>query len=313
MKMFVSKMILALIATALVASSASAATVYEKDGFKYQIKGDWQIQLRQDAGDDQHLDVEYDDLEIKNTISYDLGNNLSAFGQLDFGGKKAADEDAKYMHLEEAYVGLAYQDYSILMGKTTSAADEFGVYSGMEDYGTDEEAFEGHGEESGDDLIKAEASIEMVSIIAAYEVEAENEVSEDTSFYDIFVSAEFAGFELGAAFQNIDDADTIIYGVSIAYDAKIVWVGADYSIADVDGDEYTVWNIAASVPVTEKTTITAGFNMNDSDVDGYEEVSEYYANVQHKLHKNVKVFAEVGNSDEDDSDMGYMAGMQIKF
>ena len=113
-------------------STSFAATVVEKDDFTYKIKGDWQIQLRQDPGVDQELDVEYDDLELKNSIEYKIDDNLSAFGQLDFGFKNAADKDDD-PHLEEAYVGISYQDFSLSVGKMGNAADEFGVEAAYEE------------------------------------------------------------------------------------------------------------------------------------------------------------------------------------
>jgi predicted porin len=305
MKKLVSKVLFALITTALVISSAQAATVVEKDGFKYELKGDLQIQLRQEQGIDEDLEVEYDDLEIKNAISYDLANGLTAFGELDYGFKKAAEGSQDSSNLEEAFVGLGYQEFSVLMGKTDSAADDFGIYGGLESYGTDD-AFH---ETDGDDLIKVEAGFDIVNVIAAYELESDDEYS---SFFDIIVNAEVAGAELAVAYQNADNtADNVVtYGISLAYDAEVVWVGADYSVEDDNDTETTVWNIAAEVPVAEMTTIGAGYNYtNDDD----EEVSAYYANVQHKLHKNVKVFVELGDNDKDNVDMGYLAGLQVKF
>jgi len=70
--------------SSVAAGSASAATIYEKDGFTYKLNGDFQVQMRQAIGNDERAEVEYDDLELKNYVSYDLGNDLTAFGRLDF-------------------------------------------------------------------------------------------------------------------------------------------------------------------------------------------------------------------------------------
>ena len=68
----------------------NAATVYEKDGFTYKLNGDFQIQFRQATGFDERAEVEYDDMELKNYVAYDLGNDLTAFGRLDVGYHKSA-------------------------------------------------------------------------------------------------------------------------------------------------------------------------------------------------------------------------------
>ncbi len=329
MKKFVSKMILALIATALVAGSASAATVYEKDGFKYQIKGDLQVQLRQKIGEDRDLNVDYDDLEIKNRVSYDLGNDLNAFAELDFGFKEAAEGDDDSINFEEAYVGMAYQDYSILVGNTDNAADEFGVFSGYES-SIREDAFDAVGATSGNDLIRADLKFaDMITVVLSHELEAENEDNGEATSTEIFVGAEFAGFELGLAYQNAEkdvttDADDLrTWGVSVAYDAKVVWVGADYSATE---DELQEYNVAVTVPIS-KVTLGAGYSYIDVDEDATqtlksskgviadEEASAWYLNATYKFNKNVKVFAEIADNDIEgtDYDMGYLAGMQVKF
>jgi len=150
------KLILASAITAIAAGSANAATVYEGNGLKYQVKGDFQIQLRQDIGDDQELDVEFDDLEIKNTITYDLGDDLQAFGQLDFGFKEDAEGINDGSDLEEAYVGLKYGAVSVAIGKMDFASDSFGVDRSYESApGVAEDRFDAQGT-NGDDESKAD-------------------------------------------------------------------------------------------------------------------------------------------------------------
>jgi predicted porin len=315
MNKLMSKILFALIAISMVAVSAQAATVFQKDGLTFNINGDLQVQLRQDNGDDQDLDVEFDDLEIKNSVSYELKNGLTAFGELDFSGNSAAEAETSSILLEEGYVGLGYQNYSVLIGKTDNAADSFGVYGGLESYNSDD-AFDLVGVTGGDDLIMVKADFDMVSVIVDYELEADSEDSGEADYNEVFnilVSANIAGIDAAVAYENIDtDSDDVdIYGISLAYDAEVIWVGADYSVADSDGDKASEWNIVAEVPVTEATTIGAGYNY--LDVDDEDEVGAYYFNVQHMLHENVKVFAEIGDNDIDDSDMGYLAGLQVKF
>jgi hypothetical protein len=46
-----------------------------------------------------------------------------------------------------------------------------------------------------------------------------------------------------------------------------------------------------------------------------DDVTEWYANVTYKFpsQKNVSVFAEIADTDEDDIEIGYLAGMRLKF
>lgn len=301
------------------ASSAQALTVVEKDNFKYEIKGDMQIQLRQDPGDDQDLDLEYDDLEIKNKISYELNDSLKAFGGLDFGFKDAADKsnDDEGPHLEEAYIGMNINDFNIFFGKTDSAGDEFGVTASLETIVADD-AFDEFGAVDGDDLIGVSGEFaDMVSFLATYEIAAESEKSDENGeFFDIMVGLDINKFGIGAAYQSLEafgsTENTDTWGLQLTFDAGFAEFGADYSVTD-DGDDKdeTVWNIAAVVPY-KPFEFGLGFVNLD---DGTDDVVGWYANATYKFPaaKNVRLFAEISDSDEDDVDMGYMVGMRIKF
>lgn len=303
--------------------SAHAATVFQKDNFTYEIKGDLQIQLRQDPGDDQDMDVEYDDLEIKNKVSYDINETLSAFGELDFGFKDAADKsnDDEDPHLEEAYLGFKIKDTKLFFGKTDSPGDDFGVTASYETIVADD-AFDEFGAVDGDDLIGISTKVgDMANVYAAYELGAESESSDQNGeFFDIYADVNFQGVTLGAAYQKLEefgsDNDKNTWGVQASYDAEFAEFGADYSVTDDDDDsDETVWNLFVEVPV-KPVNIAAGYVTLDYD-DGSddEKVAGWYANVTYKFQtaKNVSIFAEISDSDETDVDMGYMVGARLKF
>lgn len=311
-----------LLSTAVVASmiaaagSAQAVTVYEKDGLTFKIKGDWQIQLRQDIGDDQDVDVEYDDLEIKNSVSYDISDKFTAFGQLDFGFKNAADksDNDDDPDLEEAYIGFGYDKFKGLIGKTDSAGDEFGVQGSIETVVADD-VFDEVGAVDGDDLILIKADFDMVYVVASHELSADSEKSSGNGeFTDIFVGFEYAGFEVGTAYQNYEakGADAIdLFGISLGYNFDKFYIGVDYSDAE---DSQSIWNIFGSVKVLESTTVGAGFVSQEFDTDD-EDVNGWYANVVYKFptQKKVSIFAEIGDDDVDDHDLGFLVGARIKF
>ncbi len=306
--------------------NANAVTIYNKDNFKYSVNGDWEIQLRQDVGEDQDVDLVFDDLEIKNRAEYDLGNNMTAFGQVDFGFKKAANNSngGDRGHLEEAYLGISVGSTSLLFGKTDGAADSFGVADAKVNPVADD-VFDAFGATGGDDLVKIQTKIgDMVTIVADHELAADSSSTDNNGkFYSIYAEADVAGFTFGAAFQNFDpkgeemESDGYnMFGVSLAYDAGFVSVGADYSIQeDTDVDpERTIMNVVLSAPVGEYIAVTAGYVVLDSDDDA-EETKGWYANFNYSLpmQDNVSFFAEVEDSDADNTDMGFLVGMKLTF
>ena len=306
------KLILAASIAAIATGSANAATIYEGKGLIYKLKGDFQVQLRQDVGDDQNLDVEFDDLELKNSVVYELNNGLKAFGQLDFGFKDAAEGKQNGSDLEEAYIGLGFGKVAVSVGKQNFATDEFGVEAAYE-LRSEADRFEEQGTD-GDDTIRVNASLDNVYIAASYEIEAEGESSENGKSLDLFVSTELSGVELAAAYQTMEitpisgSKDT--WGVSATYDFGIAKLAADFSTTEGAVDQY---NFSAVVPVDETTKVAIGL-LNIKPEAG-SDVTEWYANVTYKFpsQKNVSVFAEIADTDEEGVDIGYLAGMRLKF
>lgn len=115
------------------------------------------------------------------------------------------------------------------------------------------------------------------------------------------------------------------WGLSAGYDFGFMSLAADYSVSDWNDDngwveeDTTQYNVAAVFGVASTTDVAVGMGNKDSDVDGYEDITEWYANVTYKFPeaKNVSVFAEVADSDEEvdgeDVDMGVLAGLRVKF
>jgi len=321
------KLALALaISTTLAANAASAATIYSADGLTYKMKGDWQVQFRDDYKKANDTDVEFDDLEIKNTVIYDLGNGLKAFGQLDFSFNSVADDSTKESgHLEEAYLGLAYDNLKLKIGKTNTAGDEFGVEAAYESI-LNEDGFE-LVSDKGDDLIRLEADFDMANIIFSHEIASEGNGSENGETTDLFISTSLNAVSIAAAYQNHQAASSSYsddtWGVSAKFDAGFATLAADYSATDygnpATGDK-DITNLVAILAPTKETKVAIGYvNIDSKAVNS--DASSWYANMSYQFpaQKNVKVFAEIAKASFDDaaddaaSEMDILAGMQIKF
>lgn len=310
------KLLLAVVVSSVAAGSAQAVTVFEKDGFTYKMNGDLQIQIRQKVGDDEDLFVDYDDLEIKNYFSYDMGNDLKAFGRIDFDFKDHANKGETNKPLEEAYVGLQYRAVSGSFGKQNFASDEFGIEEAYETP-LDEDRFDAIATD-GDDTIRFDVELDNLYLVVTHELEAENKNGIEGEFTDVFVGTELAGLALAAAYQThtpllLDSIDT--WGLSASYDFGFAGLAADYSVTDDDNTdlETTLLNLATTFDVTDNTGVAVG--MQKQEEDNSDDVTGWYANVTYKFpaHKNVSVFGELADTDEDNADMGFLVGMQVKF
>jgi len=307
------KLILAsTIVTLATAGAANAATVYEGKGLTYKLKGDWQIQLRKDPGNNQNWDVEFDDLEIKNSVVYDLNDNMRAFGQLDFGFKDAAEDKQSGSDLEEAYVGLGFNNLSVAVGKMNFASEEFGVEQAYE-LTFAEDSFDAQGTD-GDDVIRVDYALDNFLLAVSAELEAEGESSENGKYFDIFAGGDLGGLELAAAYQTKEatpaSASVDTWGVSAAYDFGMVKLLADYSVIEDTSAQY---NLAATFKVAKTTKVALG--LVNIDPDNASDNNEWYANVTYKFpnQKNVSLFAEIADTDQSNVDMGMLTGLRIKF
>lgn len=303
-----------LVAGIAAANTAGAATIYEGNGLSYKMNGDWQIQLRQDAGDDQDLNVDFDDLEVKNRIEYDLGNGLSAFGQLDFGFKKDANGTADGSHLEEAYVGLDFGSATVAIGQMDLAGDNFGIEAQYENK-LAEDRFEAV-RDSGDDVLRVTTELAGVAIVATAELEAESEASGDGKAFDLFATTQLGAVDVAAAYQRAEEAgsaDIDSWGVSASWDAGFATLAADYSTSDTGATDIDQYNLAAIIPVAATTNVAVG--MTNIEEDGGDDINEWYANVTYAFanQPNVSVFAEIADTDEADTDLGGLVGLRLKF
>lgn len=302
-------------------NTATAANIYSKNGFTYKVNGDWQVQLRDDYDKDVDLNIEFDDLEVKNHIHYELSDNLTAFGELTFDFSDAAEGENEYGNkLTYAYVGMQWYAASIAIGMQDYATDDFGIEEAYE-MNSDKSAFDEQGT-NGDDVIRLDIKQEFFAISLSTEIESEGSDSEDGESFDVLVSTSFKGLEVMAAYQSsaqsIDEDRIDAYGMSIAYDANFITLAADYSQIE-DGN--TIYNVASTINPTEALSIAVGYvvtepdSIDDTDV----EISEWYTNITYKFpaQKNVRLFAEIAQTDEEDDDeeldLNYVAGIRLKF
>ncbi|MGH1440562.1 MAG: porin [Cellvibrionaceae bacterium] len=312
------------LAAGLAANPANATiTLYEKGPLKYKLKGDWQIQFDQDVGDDRELDLEYDDLELKNIITYDLGNGMTAFGEVHFGFDNGGNRENRdnATRFEEGFLGLDFGGHKISIGQTNSAGDEFGVEKAYEKVGVAEDGFE-EIRDRGDDLIRYDGGFGPVSIASSYELESEGDLQ---SHFDIFAAVKFAGAKIAFAYMDYSDeanaaelldgdvdVEREVTGISFSYAIGSVDFGADFSAIDYDerDDDVEIYNVVAGFKVGPTGYIGLGVNNID---DGTDDVSGWYANYTYKFAnaKNVRLLAEVGDNDADDTDVGYVLGFRI--
>lgn len=316
----------AMVMTAVSAGTASAAvTLVENENFTYELGVDLQIQLLQDSGVDEDLDVNYDDGELKNRFEYKLGNDLVGFGQLDFEVAKGED-----VSREEAYIGLEKNGFSFFIGSSDYVTDDFGVEQNIDVVDVAGDAFLLDG---SDELLSFAYSTDLYSIGLSHDLE----VDDDVGSTDLMLFTEVQGFGLAVALQSatnigiddssgveiLSDADTV--GLSVGYNLGMFGIGLAYSSVDIDAAPERIDNfhIVGTLEPWSTTEFNLGFDIVDvgeqnSEVLGVADTDSWYLNVIYKFPEatGFRTFAEIGQTDidgVDDIDAGFLVGMRLVF
>lgn len=308
------KTLLLSLLTSAIINSVNAAEIYNNgEGFTYEVKGDLQIQLRKDFEQDTDLNVEFDDLELENRVNYKISDSVSAFGQLSVDFADAAEGKDEYgAELSDAFVGLKFNSVSIFVGMQDYSTDDFGVEEAYE-MDSDSSGFDEQGTD-GDDVIRIDFEQEMFTLSLSTELESEGADSEGGKSFDLLVMGFFADIEFAGAYQSKADVvggdmlDT--YGISITYDASFATFAADYSKIE-DGN--TIYNLASTFKASD--SIKVGLGYVGTEPDNGDSIGEWYSNVTYKFptQKNVRIFAEIADSNAEGLELSYLAGVRLKF
>jgi len=324
---------LVIVAMLVGAGAVQAATIVKTDKLKYDIKFDWQIQLRQKAGEDEKLVGEYDDMEFKNGLKYQLAKGWYAQGQFDIAGDYAANSGnakgnsypERYIHLEEAWVGFGYDKWRLVYGKRFGAADHFGIQGSKETTVKKDAIFAWGGSKLTNGFhLQGSKLGGQVNVELSYEMYADGySVSGMGSWYDAYVRWNSPiGFQLGAMYQNFDKGgdtpgsdDAIgIWGIEAGFSRwKFLRIAADYSVADTKG---TVANLTVVVPV-KSVNLGAGYVIQtfDDETSTADDITGWWAHAIWYLpwQKNVRLGVEITDDDREGVDMGYLAFMRLLF
>lgn len=319
------------LAIALAATSGitNAATVYKKNGLTYKVDGDIQIQLRQridtSSTREERVQVDIDDSELKNKIIYDLGNGLEAFAEAHFDNGKDVDGAVES---EETFVGFQTDSVKVQIGRMDYVTDEFATERAIEEPGP-ESAFDAADLVDGTDVLLVEFEAGALNFAISHDfgaggatVRNRNSSVEST---DIYVTAKVNdNFKLGFAAQNsktdLDAEESSAWGANAKFKIDKIKIAADYSKRDdtafnndADLVDLKVTNLSVNFPVAKTTKATFGITNQSNTANTANDF--WYANVVYKFPKakKVSIFAEIQDSNADSADLGFLAGMRIKF
>lgn len=293
--------------TLLFAGGSSAVTLHKDQDFTLRLDGDFQVQLLQAPGSDQEPGLDYDDLALKFGARYNVESDISAFGQLDMDWKKQGDGSDDDV-VDEAFVGISIAKLTIALGRMPWGSDAMHAEQAIEF-----DAGSAYADTAGTDTVQL--SFTAADVVAV--LSAELEEAGDESATDLHISTAIAGMDIAVAYQSYqpsqDDSEasagekTDTLGFYVHLEHGPAAFGFDYS----SNTALSAINASLSTAISSKTRAAIGATHLSPD-QGDDEI-HWYANLRHKLHKQVSAFVEIGNSNLSDSELGLVSGMRIKF
>tara|TARA_R110001583_G_scaffold8952_3_gene42266 strand:+ start:11077 stop:12021 length:945 start_codon:yes stop_codon:yes gene_type:complete len=312
------KKILATAITALLATSAQAANIYDADGMTVDVSGGIEVfygNTESDTGNNDNT-IEIDDADLKFDLAYDLGNDVTAVGYFNIDG------NADKTDMGNVYVGFSHATMGTLtVGKQDTILDDAGIFSDHEigiSSGVSSST-------SSTQVIKYTFDTGMFYGGVAYLLNNSVATETDNSVIDGKIGVIVEDFDLtlyaGQETDYLDsDSGVVMDRTNVLFEVKysladldlgafIGQASLDAGVADVDVTSYGL-SVAYQI---DKVGLAAGFSSNDADVAGVDSVETYVANVDYAFTSNVSVYAEVGGDSVDNSDTLYNLGMVVSF
>lgn len=298
------------------AGSVNAAEVYSKDGVTVSIEGAAEIQYFKGYTNNSNPDIRLDDGELAFTTEVEVAEGLTAIGVYDFEFEDNAQQgEGEKIANTELYAGFDASFGTITFGRQYTYGDDTSISEDYELNRTEMDFADAH----GSDVIKYHFESDMFYAGIAHDL-GDDRAENARSITDGVVGITVQGLDARVYYYSQENtkfgkktSEIDGYNIEAVYSMDAFSAGASYGEVEVDNVNDKVIELVGTFTM-DKNTFAAGATFVNGD--DYDEHS-IYANVTHKLHSNVKVYAEIGTTDTDKTgveyDFGYLAGLEVKF
>ncbi|MBY5949049.1 porin [Photobacterium rosenbergii] len=315
----------------LAAGSAQAGVnLYDGNGVIVDLNGAAEVQYIQEytPNSDPFLRLDDGDLALNTTIA--VSSQLNAVAGIAF---KFEDSDVQN---DELWVGLGGDFGTITFGRQLLIADDSGIGKDYELGGDGLDFVQAEGDQTIKYIFDNGQFYAGISGVIA---EDNDDSTEDTSIIDGRLGARFGDFDARVYLYSGDDVsgnfvsffDSGVMDID-GYNLELEYYMGQFAFAGSFGQvEYEDATSANKGKVEADTAAIAGsYTMNKTTFAlGYtylgwdekptaggktsDDVNTFYGNVTQQLHSNVKAYGEIGYSDADDAEFGYVVGMEVIF
>lgn len=329
-----------LLALAVLAAGSAQAGVnlYDQEGVLVDVAGAAEVQYFQGYAADSDAAFRLDDGDLAFSTTVPVSSSLNAVASVAY-----FFEDGNVQN-DELWVGFQGDFGTFTFGRQYLIADDSGIGKDIELGGDGIDFVQADGDQTVKYVFDNGQFYAGVSALLTETNPSDD--ADETTVIDGRLGARFGDFDARVYLYSGEDVNTKKFDVFTAtVDGETVGLNVDITGFNLEG-EYIMgaYAFAASIGQVEyelasntsvkveadtaalagsytmdKTTFAAGLtywdpeSTNAAGVTTGEDVTAIYANVTQQLHSNVKVYGEIGSSDADDSEFGYLAGMEVTF
>ena len=343
------KTILAVVTTSLLAASANAAVVYDKDGQQLGVYGE----LRYVAGQKSNATTDVTNASYKAETA-GKAENFGGTGRARFGfdGKQATgfndvaliskleweavseNDNGEANALESRYAWLGADFANGIQATVGEVQSPFAELSDVTDtYNTYSGLIENQFDDIWDDSVKVTYAADGWDLRSAYSFDDAAKAN-DTNTKAQYKYAAAAGYTIQidevsslkpvVAYQEADgeasgvDYKDSQYAAGLGYTYDAFYLATTYGQVKHDTDitdatKKTVWAVTTSYKVLPELTLVAGYGLVDPHNYGEETEKYYVLGTQYDITAKAKAFAEYKINDIAGQDDNYVVGLQYNF
>ncbi|MFM2589541.1 porin [Vibrio sp. TBV020] len=310
-----------LVALSVLAASASATAgfeIYNQDGVTVQMGGDIEVVYVKDTAKNSDFAQDIQDADLDFDVRYAVSDStqVGAFWQFTDVGTSEGD----------AYVAV-YNDSlgSLKVGRLCTALDDAGIGSdyqfGLTTFFEDSEVY------CQDEIARYDYDNGSFYGTLAIAQDYNNDIALKNSdtYVDGAIGYRVADFDFtgfygnGTIIESGVEADETLWSVQARYNGvenlglAIAYYDFTKDITNVSKDFEANTIALAATYTLDKVTFAAGYAMSDDNVDATKDQDDWYVNAGYGIAPNTTLYAEVGGTNEDNTDTGYAVGVKAFF
>ncbi len=304
------------------APSFATVTVYEEDGYKFDVKGDLEVNYKRSVGGAESM-INIDDADFAFLAESQVNENNKIFGGIEFDGDATVDKETeednktvkdvgeeKGVFLDSLYIGLKTGDVTVTAGRLYNFVDTIGAGTDYEVGGIYEAWTTTKLTDQTDQTIQVEWAANGYH--AGVDIAQNKDGVDGTDDFQQIsarVGAKFGIADVDAHYATESKSDSDMFSVQTVFDFNPVTVQAIYGHAEMGEVESDTFGVSAKYVAGQWDYSVGLSTLDEADK---ETMHKYYVNTGYAVSKNAHLFAELAD-EKDSSSLGFAVGARLSF